>query len=1560
MNHSYRYIIVIALCLGSWVSMAQSASEQFDYVEGTAIDGQGTATNGWSGPWEILAGTDKNVALGGILNNANTGETSGNSLDVDYIGKGDNVRLLRRLSDAYPDDGSTYWLGFWYKGVERNVLSNVFNVVLVDADAAQGTGPNGQLARFGTVFGNSKIAIDAGGVALTDADADTAHWIVAKIETNGTSDPDLISLYLNADPATEPTVPDATFATNNLNNGFSGVMVRIEGDEGVRVLVDDLFLGTSFGDIVPPDLTFVTPGIEQFDYADGTTIEGAGLAEDGWTGPWKRLTGTDKNIVAGGIANAINATQTGSNKLDVDFSTAGNNVRLWRGLSSSFPDNGNVYWVSFMYNGVQRDVNGNVFNVILADTTSVGASGPGGQLARLGTIFGNPNIGIDAGGVAATSGAADTTHWVVAKVITNGTSDGDTIRMFLNPNPGLEPLDSQADAQFVTNNLNNGFNGIMVRIEGTEGVRVLLDDIVVGKSFNEAVPDDLQFIEPASEDFNYTVGTTLDNTGAATNGWGGPWEVIAGMDQEIISGGITNNNIFYQTSGNKLDLDFTEAGNNIRVVRKLASGYPDNGSTYWLGFWYEGLERTAGGNVFNVILGDTAAFAGSGGGGQLVRFGTIFNNGFLGIDLGGPLFPGTAPTDEAHWVVAKVETNGTAEADTIRMFVNPDPMVQPADSLADVKVATTRLNNGFNGIMVKQEGTAGVQTILDDLYVGIAYNDVVPRDLIQLDNAPLPAFDKFDYAVDDSIKTDMMIGAEENGWSGPWKSLTGSAVVQADSVDNYFILKSTTSNALRLDNSDGTNSTRIYRGLSSLYEDVGRTYWLGFWTDASLTATGDVFQVILADTAVLAPSGGAGQLARIGINFNNNNIQVVAGGTADTGISGDTTRWVVAKIEMSANADADSIRLFIDPTPGVEPDDEDAVAVLGTTVLNNGWNGIMVKNEAGSTDLSGLLDNLYIGNSFEEIQPDDLQDLIALDVPFVVHEPFDYPVGEPLQGQGVSSITEAWSTAWMKSQGDDALTQSESLDNQLTTIEGGSTLLTISEGEQDTTWYDRRFRATFQDDGSNVWLSFLMNSDDFQVSKSSRLSFLNGMDEVVSFGGIEGLSVVGITSGDALATSSSEVRGTNWIVARIEMSGNEDPETIRLWVNPDPTLPPLDITADITIEDDGDQAVTLNDGFDGLRLAIRGFTPFEAGFDEIRVGFNFGDVSKLQEEVDPNLIVQDRFTYSAGEPLEGQGFAAAGWAGPWVSVGAENNANVVSGNIASPVDVAVKGNQAELASAGGTVRYFRPLETPITDDGGEYWISTLINFGPTAANGNVGQLFLYNSSFPAPQDQRLALGKNFDDTGQVGLFDRASGAVVNSGIDARNNFWLVMKVQMSGDDQPDIAWLWIDPDPTVTPEESAAATSVASTSLNAGFDGLFVKSEGGPALTTSFDEIRLGTTYESVSPSGEGGSGGPDPVTSVDDLTSLENSLRNYPNPFSGQTTIVYTLEKTSTVELSILNLQGQEIMKLDSGTKGAGTHEVTWDRSNANGKRMPTGIYLYRIIQDDISVTKRLVIIDR
>jgi len=69
---------------------------------------------------------------------------------------------------------------------------------------------------------------------------------------------------------------------------------------------------------------------------------------------------------------------------------------------------------------------------------------------------------------------------------------------------------------------------------------------------------------------------------------------------------------------------------------------------------------------------------------------------------------------------------------------------------------------------------------------------------------------------------------------------------------------------------------------------------------------------------------------------------------------------------------------------------------------------------------------------------------------------------------------------------------------------------------------------------------------------------------------------------------------------------------------------------------------------------------------------------------------------------------------------------------------------------------------------------------------------------------------------------------------------------------------------------------------------------------------------------------------------------QNYPNPFSGETVIPYSLKEAVNVTIDIYNLTGQKIKNLVHGKKQAGFHTVTWDGRNGQGKNMPGGVYFY------------------
>lgn len=89
----------------------------------------------------------------------------------------------------------------------------------------------------------------------------------------------------------------------------------------------------------------------------------------------------------------------------------------------------------------------------------------------------------------------------------------------------------------------------------------------------------------------------------------------------------------------------------------------------------------------------------------------------------------------------------------------------------------------------------------------------------------------------------------------------------------------------------------------------------------------------------------------------------------------------------------------------------------------------------------------------------------------------------------------------------------------------------------------------------------------------------------------------------------------------------------------------------------------------------------------------------------------------------------------------------------------------------------------------------------------------------------------------------------------------------------------------------------------------------------------------------------------------LINKLHNaYPNPFNPSTTISYSLQHPSHVELDIFNIQGQKIRTLTANHSQAGFYNIIWDGKDYNGLTVPSGVYYYRIQAGSFSETKKMV----
>ena len=85
---------------------------------------------------------------------------------------------------------------------------------------------------------------------------------------------------------------------------------------------------------------------------------------------------------------------------------------------------------------------------------------------------------------------------------------------------------------------------------------------------------------------------------------------------------------------------------------------------------------------------------------------------------------------------------------------------------------------------------------------------------------------------------------------------------------------------------------------------------------------------------------------------------------------------------------------------------------------------------------------------------------------------------------------------------------------------------------------------------------------------------------------------------------------------------------------------------------------------------------------------------------------------------------------------------------------------------------------------------------------------------------------------------------------------------------------------------------------------------------------------------------------------ALTESLENYPNPFTGSTTIAYTVNQNTAVELSLSDLLGNKIAVIETGNKTSGSYKTTFDASSVSA-----GIYLLQLKTDTKLTTKKLVI---
>jgi len=84
-----------------------------------------------------------------------------------------------------------------------------------------------------------------------------------------------------------------------------------------------------------------------------------------------------------------------------------------------------------------------------------------------------------------------------------------------------------------------------------------------------------------------------------------------------------------------------------------------------------------------------------------------------------------------------------------------------------------------------------------------------------------------------------------------------------------------------------------------------------------------------------------------------------------------------------------------------------------------------------------------------------------------------------------------------------------------------------------------------------------------------------------------------------------------------------------------------------------------------------------------------------------------------------------------------------------------------------------------------------------------------------------------------------------------------------------------------------------------------------------------------------------------------------YPNPFSVSTSITLNVGKEKQpIQIEIYNLRGQKIITLVQDELESGQHNILWNGTDENGRRVASGVYLCKMHSKDRTQSIKLMVL--
>jgi hypothetical protein len=262
------------------------------------------------------------------------------------------------------------------------------------------------------------------------------------------------------------------------------------------------------------------------------------------------------------------------------------------------------------------------------------------------------------------------------------------------------------------------------------------------------------------ESFDYDIGG-LGGQGAIEDGWKTAWsEQGAGIVTKV-----QDKNLCPGDAGKSIISDKTDAipGSYSWISRNLDNTYPDFGKTFWFGIYVDMVAKDA-----PTWWGLQIALDGN----EKIWLGTVNATGLFGFHTGDGIDGNSEVPDDPGtkaWLVLKAKMNNIATPDalgkdSIFLFINPNPKVEPNDTLAVAKAATSSLNDGFNQINLGADVayTMGWDRIIfSDSYVGLGVSTGISKIAKNEDFNVYPTVTKGNlnvkYNLDSKSKVDLTV-----------------------------------------------------------------------------------------------------------------------------------------------------------------------------------------------------------------------------------------------------------------------------------------------------------------------------------------------------------------------------------------------------------------------------------------------------------------------------------------------------------------------------------------------------------------------------------------------------------------------------------------------------------------------------------------------------------------------------------------------------------------------------------------------------------------------------------